>query len=979
MSNGYALAKALVKSWCTDAGSIPEAPVSARQIILITIQSAAVIKMRLCGSGREYFMKNLFALFISAFLAILITACGEGTELTAEEHIKRAQEAYWDRADLRVGVIELKNALRKSPDNPEARWLLGKINLDAGDAEAAEKELIRARELGVVDESVLPLLVRAWLAQDKFDEVIRLQVGPPLSEASQADILAVQGDALVNSGKLEESANRFSQALAMNSESVSALTGRARLEMIRHEIPRARQTLDDALALDAVYEPAWMLLGDIERNEGQLEKAEEAYSKAITVGFSYKTGLWNRALVRIQLEKYTEARNDIERLQKVAPGDSGGYYAQGLLDFQLKSYQEARDAFFAVLAADEDYLPAVFYLGATEYFLKNWGQAEQYLTRFTASVPGNAMALMMLAIINLQNSDWAEAERLIRPVVVARDEDVLAMNVLVLALIKQGETGEAMLLLEKINTLQPDSAAVKTQLGSGMLVTGQQDMGIEYLEMALELDPQHQRADVFLILNYLRQKNFDKALVSAQSYRDRNPELPEPHNLMGLAYMGLNQTEEAGQAFQGALLLAPGDVTANHNLAAIAVRKSDLPAARKYYHQVLKYHENHLATMLKIVTMEALQDNEQAMVKTLTEAAAAHPEALEPKLLLARYWLAKGQPEQVAVVLDGAREEYPENPPLLAVIGEAQLAQKQGSAAKVTFTRLVEIQPKSAQAHFLFARALAMTKDIAGLERELTQTLELDPQHFPARLGLTRLQLLRGDKTAAKINLAMLSQYAPDNPDVLFLEAAVASASGEQDKALDIYESLFEKVSNTTSMLSIVKQKWSMGDKEGALAVQKKWLENHPDDISSRLALANTYIALGRPDDAVNQYLRVLKQSENNLVALNNLAWYLRDTKPEKALEYAEKAYTLAPQSALVMDTLSILLMKNGNLDQALRMNERALEKTPGKPSFLYHKAMILEANGRASEAKVILVKLLGDNKEFRARAEAEQFLARLN
>jgi putative PEP-CTERM system TPR-repeat lipoprotein len=923
-------------------------------------------------------MKIVFARFVLVFIAIQITACGSGVELTAEEHVKRA-EAYMDQAEMRAGIIELKNALRKDPDNPRARWLLGKINLDIGNAATAEKELIRARELGVVDDAVLPLLVRAWLALGKLDEVTSLAVGPPLSDASQADILAAQGEALVDSENLDEAAERFSRALAIYPGSVPALTGRARLEMTRREFSTARDTLEAALELNDSYAKAWALLGDIERAEGRLGEAEAAYSKVIEGSLNHEVELWKRALVRIKLENYDEAKNDIDRLKKQAPDGINGHYAQGMLDFQQKSYLEARDAFLKVLAGDEDYLAAVFYLGASEYFLGNREQADHYLTRFVVSAPGSAPARRLLGIIKLQNGDWAEAERLVRPMVAVLDEDVLSMNVLATALMKQGETDEAVSLLEKVVALQPDSATAKFRLGSGMLASGQQEIGIEYLETALELEPQLQQADITLTLLYFRQKDYDKALAAAEAYRDRHPDLPEPYNLIGVVHMARNHTEEAEQAFRKVLKLVPGDVAGNHNLAAIAVRKRDLTAARKYYEQVLKYHENHLPTLLKLVTLEALDDNEQAQVSRLTEAVATHPEALKPKLLLARYQLAKGRPEQVAVVMGDAREKHPDNPFVLAVIGEAQLAQNQGDDAKVTFKRMVELQPKSAQAHFLFARALAMTKDMTGLERELINTLELNPQHFPARLGLTRLQLLQGDNDAAKINLSLLREQAPDNPDVLFLEAGFAREAGDQDQALGIYESLFEKASNSTVMLSLVQQKWSMGDEEGALVVQERWLDEHPDDITARLALANTYIALDRLDDAIEQYRRIQEQSEKNLVALNNLAWFLRDSNSKKALGYAEKAYELAPESAAIMDTLAIVLMKNGYSDRALRMNERALEKIPGKPGFLYHKAVILEASGRISEAKTILLTLLSDPEEFSGRAEAEQLLARLN
>jgi len=77
--------------------------------------------------------------------------------------------------------------------------------------------------------------------------------------------------------------------------------------------------------------------------------------------------------------------------------------------------------------------------------------------------------------------------------------------------------------------------------------------------------------------------------------------------------IGLISMSRAEKAFQDALKLVPGDMVANHNLAAIAVRKSDFSEARKYYKQVLKYDKSNLPTLLKIATLEALSNNKEAM------------------------------------------------------------------------------------------------------------------------------------------------------------------------------------------------------------------------------------------------------------------------------------------------------------------------------------------------------------------------------
>ena len=62
-----------------------------------------------------------------------------------------------------AAVINLKNVLGKEPSNREARLLLGRAYLAAGDPAGAAKELARARELGESGDTLNRELTRALI------------------------------------------------------------------------------------------------------------------------------------------------------------------------------------------------------------------------------------------------------------------------------------------------------------------------------------------------------------------------------------------------------------------------------------------------------------------------------------------------------------------------------------------------------------------------------------------------------------------------------------------------------------------------------------------------------------------------------------------------------------------------------------------------------------------------------------------------
>ena len=58
---------------------------------------------------------------------------------TEQAHLQRAKD-FKTEGKLQSSAIELQNALQKNPESAEARWLLGEVYLDLGQAPEAEQE-----------------------------------------------------------------------------------------------------------------------------------------------------------------------------------------------------------------------------------------------------------------------------------------------------------------------------------------------------------------------------------------------------------------------------------------------------------------------------------------------------------------------------------------------------------------------------------------------------------------------------------------------------------------------------------------------------------------------------------------------------------------------------------------------------------------------------------------------------------------------
>ncbi len=918
-------------------------------------------------------MKSLPRILAALFISTYLVACN--ANLTDTEYVARAEKELAE-GKTRAALIDLKNALKQNGDNGRARLLLGRVSLRQGDPVSAEKELQRARKLGIPDAEALPLLADALLQQGKLQPLLELDASKLPAEA-RAHVMADQGLAKLAQNERDDAAKLIHQALEESGGSLAAQAAKARLDFIENRQEQAIAELKSLLEKHPDYAEGWRLLGTMQQARRDYQAAADAFTRVVKLRPQDLGSRLNRAMALIQLHRLDEAQKDLDVIKKVAPQHGGTNYAQGLIYLGQKKPDDAMAAFEQAVASGGANPLSLYFLGALNLAKGNLQQADSYSQQFLAKFPGNVAGRKLAARVKLRLGRAKAAEELVRSVVVQFDKDVDAINLLAAALLKQGKTDEGVELLNKAAELQPESAQAQLRLGAGLLMEGEESKAAQYLQKAAEMNPDNPQADVLLVLGYLKEKNYDKALETARKYQEKHPDSPAPWNLIGRIQLAAGRRKEAIDAFQKALKVKPGDPGALSMLAKLSIDQKDYAKARNYYEQILARHENHLATLLRLSALDALEHREKEMVKHLQQAIDAHPDALQPRLILSRYYLTKGDHDAALTMLGDLNDPQKRNPAVLETLGLIQLGRKKYTQASVTLEQLVEQRPKSAQAHFLLAQAWGGLNKADKMQQELKKTLELDPNHYQARLALVRLLLLQRKLAEAKREFQPLEKQHPDQPDVMKLKAAIALTGGDKEKAASLYQAALDKSPTTATMISLASLKWKLGQQQEAIRLEKSWVEKHPRDRAALLALANSLLLAKRIDEMIATYEKVLALDPDNLIALNNLSWYLREKDPARALQYAEKAHELAPKAASILDTYAMALLANGQKEKALRQIERAVNAAPNSPALKLHQAQILAANGRKAAAVGILEELV-KSRDFPEKEEAQALLAKL-
>ncbi len=907
-------------------------------------------------------------------LLVALAACNGG--VSSEEHITRANQ-FIASSEYDSAIIELKNALQKDNHSGEARWLLGKIYLESGDVLSAGKELEHALNLGWSRSDVVPALAESLLAQGEYAQVRKLKE-TGLQPQAEARLLAAKALAAMGLGENNKAKKLVNKALDKAPESAEALLAKARILASQGDLAGADVALDVLLSHDPENGAAWALVGDIRMGQQKLDEALVAYDKAIAFQPNNYGTLFKRALLSLQSGNYEAAQADTTALLRIAPQHPGANYIQGLIHFQAGKYGEAITAFSVAEPAFKQFPLVLFFLGSAQLVEGNLDQAAVQAARFQIIAPQSIRGRKLLATIRLQRGKYEDVQELLRPVLDANPDDVDALNLMSNALLRDGKTHEGITLLSRVAELQPDSPVAQVRLGAGLLMGGKGDDAAQHMETALELNPEFQQADILLVMNQLQKQDYEAAIEAAQAYRRRNLTSTTPLNLLGRVYQAAGQQDKARDSFEKALKFDVGDPAANHNLAQMAVAREDLVAARQYYVTILEHHEDYLTALVQLALLDAREGNKESLVELLEQAIEAHPGAIEPRLLLGRYYLSEGRPEKVAPLFATMEEVQKQSPQVLQLMALAQLSQKEHGEAQFTLEQLMASTPDTAPLHHLMAMAAAGSGDAEGAEQELRRALELDENYLPSRIALARFALTNGRVDEFDQHIEKLESQAPENPDVLLLLAASASRKGDTTAAVRLAEQAFTLAPGTTTLLALGSYKEAAGDHEGALQLYRSWIDENPEDVAVRMTNANSLQLTQKVEEAKLEYEQIVQIDPDNAVALNNLAWHIREESPGKALEYARHASSLAPDSADVLDTLAVVEYINKDYKQAQRSVERALRQSPDNPSLIYHSAMISAAIGDSASAIEILEGLLDGSTDFPEIDQANELLMAL-
>jgi tetratricopeptide (TPR) repeat protein len=876
---------------------------------------------------------------LSVLLAFVSTGCNR--EAKAERKLTAAKEAF-AKNDYATAEIEFKNVLDLEPGHPGALRGLGLIWVKQGASLEGARMLLGAKSKLQDDDDVAVSLAKAMLdlgfVGDSRKELLELLDRNP----GHGEGLMLLAESSLTPEMMSECMERIARSNA--SDKAPVLLASALVQLRRGDVEAGTKTVDRVLEIDSNFSRALVLKGKLLSMSKQPEKALEL----------------------------------IKRGAEIAGPQSAENVAYASFLMGLKRQDEAVAHLKAATQKAPDFLPNWRLLGQIAAGSGNDAEATEYLSNVFDKSPIDIEAGLLQSQIWLRTKQAPKAVELLENLTKALPSRANLDIALAKAYLAADEYRKAGEVLDRVLIAFP-GATEAIVLRSGLfLKDGQPAEAIRLVEPLYNAQPSNRGLQDLLVNAYRAAKRPDDAVAILKKQAVASPDDPEPQFQIGQSLLSQGKSQEAREAFTRVLTLAP----------------------------------DHLGALSQLVVLDQREGKNNEAMARVDAFISAHPESAHAHLLKAGLFYARKEFKEAETSAIKAIELKPDESAAYVMLVRIQTTDGRVTEAVDRLNQLLANSPDNREARIHLASLLQQLGRVDESRASLLEMIKADPDFAPAYNNLAYLESQVASNLDQALEYARKARsLAPNDPSIadtlgwiewqrgnfrqalpLILEAAsrlpeyatvqyhlgmahymmyqFPEAMAGLDKALAI-EGPFPEKADATAALTVLREggKWD-------LATLETRSKEKPKDVVVLILKARQLAAAGRNEDALAAYQAALAVNPDLDAAYLGQADLYATTlnQPEKALEAANQARKVAPQSARAAAFLGSLNFRSGNFQQAYDLLQEAVRKLPEDAGIQFDAAWAAYSMGRVDDARSAMGKVPADDAS--RAAEAAEFLA---
>ncbi|MES2537875.1 MAG: XrtA/PEP-CTERM system TPR-repeat protein PrsT [Pseudomonadota bacterium] len=643
--------------------------------------------------------------------------------------------------------------------------------------------------------------------------------------------------------------------------------------------------LKNALQKNPDDAQARFLLGSIYAETGEVQSAEKELRKAMSLGISADLTKPLLAKVLVDMGQFQKILDEIKPMPG-SPLNAQIASARGNAYLALNQPQEAKAAFEEALKEKADYPDALIGLAKHAIATKDTAGAGRLAEQAVAKNPSHV-------------DSWFFKGHLARA---------------------EGKSDAALLAYGEALKLKPGNAEALIAKANIEISTGKFDAAKADIDAARKAAPNSPIISYTQALLEFSQQKHAAALESVQQVLRVAPEHMPSILLAGAIQYALGATQQSEQHLKKYLEKNPNHLYASKLLAASLLKNGQTQGALNIVMPALKtaQQDTQLLTLAGESYMQA-KDFPKAN-DYFEKASALAPQTANIHTALALSKLAQGENARAVAELELATTLDPKPAQAGVLLVMTHLRLKEFDKAIAAANTLEKTHPKNPVVQNLKGGAYLGKGNAAQARASFEKALAMEPTYFPALSNLAQLDMQEKKPADAKKRFEALLAVDKKNVNAMTALANLAASQGRKEEATTWLErASTENPNELRPALQLAAHYLSLGEKQKGLALAQKLQTANPDNVDALDLLAQAKLANDDKTGALESYKRLAGLSPTSPIPhFRMAAVHMTMQNAGAAAEALKTSLSIKPDFIDAQVALSMLEVRNGNLDQAM-------------------------------------------------------------
>ena len=308
----------------------------------------------------------------------------------------------------------------------------------------------------------------------------------------------------------------------------------------------------------------WSLLGVSAAQIGKLDKAVDAFKKALSIQPNNADAYYNLGNVLHKQGKLEEAVEAYKKLISIKPDNAEAYLNIGNVLHEQGKLEEAVSNYNKAISIKPEYADAYNNLGNA---LKNQGKLEEAIEAYNKvlSIKPDTDTYYNMGNALKEQGKLDEAVEAYNKAISIKPDYAEAYNNMGIALQDQGKPEEAIKAYTKTFSIKPEYVDAHYNMGNVLYEQGRLEEAIKAYKKALSIKPEYVDACNNMGIALKDQGKLEEAIKAYKKALSIKPEYADAYNNMGIALKDQGKLDEAIEAYNQALSIKSDHADAYNN------------------------------------------------------------------------------------------------------------------------------------------------------------------------------------------------------------------------------------------------------------------------------------------------------------------------------------------------------------------------------------------------------------------------------